>query len=179
MIAWKIFVREATISIRVRQIKVREKHAERQVRPRRALHSGLAGGKGIELWSFSQGSGLARRGASSGAQEFDHRCDGSVDAIGNPVGQGRECPRHDGIKRLRHLHSLDAPMQTFDVFQLQLTRGMLHEDGALELYESDGDFQASLPGWAARFAEDGCASTRPERDGGDAFFAAAMQRALK
>ena len=27
---------------------------------------------------------------------------------------------------------------------------MLHEDGALELYESDADFRASLPGWAAR-----------------------------
>jgi D-amino-acid dehydrogenase len=30
------------------------------------------------------------------------------------------------------------------------TLGMLHEDGALELYESDADFQSSLPGWAAR-----------------------------
>jgi 16S rRNA (cytosine967-C5)-methyltransferase len=38
---------------------------------------------------------------------------------------------------------------------------------------------APRPGWAARFAEDGYASTRPERDGGDAFFAAAMRRALK
>jgi D-amino-acid dehydrogenase len=30
------------------------------------------------------------------------------------------------------------------------TQAMLHEDGALELYESEADFQASLPGWAAR-----------------------------
>jgi 16S rRNA (cytosine967-C5)-methyltransferase len=36
---------------------------------------------------------------------------------------------------------------------------------------------ASLPGWAARFAEGGYASTRPERDGGDAFFAAVLHRA--
>ena len=27
---------------------------------------------------------------------------------------------------------------------------MLHEDGSLELYESEAEFQASLPGWAAR-----------------------------
>ena len=38
---------------------------------------------------------------------------------------------------------------------------------------------APLAGWAARFAESGYACTRPERDGGDAFFAAVMQRALK
>jgi 16S rRNA (cytosine967-C5)-methyltransferase len=38
---------------------------------------------------------------------------------------------------------------------------------------------APLAGWAARFAEGGYACTRPERDGGDAFFAAVMQRALK
>jgi D-amino-acid dehydrogenase len=30
------------------------------------------------------------------------------------------------------------------------TRPMLNEDGSLELYESEGEFQASLPGWAAR-----------------------------
>jgi D-amino-acid dehydrogenase len=30
------------------------------------------------------------------------------------------------------------------------TRSMLREDGSLELYESDAEFQASLPGWAAR-----------------------------
>jgi D-amino-acid dehydrogenase len=30
------------------------------------------------------------------------------------------------------------------------TRPMLREDGALELYESDAEFQASLPGWSAR-----------------------------
>jgi D-amino-acid dehydrogenase len=30
------------------------------------------------------------------------------------------------------------------------TGHMLREDGSLELYESDGEFQASLPGWAAR-----------------------------
>ncbi len=29
-------------------------------------------------------------------------------------------------------------------------RSMLHEDGSLELYESEAEFQASLPGWAAR-----------------------------
>ena len=38
---------------------------------------------------------------------------------------------------------------------------------------------APLPGWAARFADDGYASTRPERDGGDAFFVATMRRGLK
>ena len=27
---------------------------------------------------------------------------------------------------------------------------MLHEDGSLELYESDAEFKASLPGWAVR-----------------------------
>ncbi len=30
------------------------------------------------------------------------------------------------------------------------TRGMLREEGSLELYESDAEFAASLPGWAAR-----------------------------
>lgn len=30
------------------------------------------------------------------------------------------------------------------------TRSMLREDGSLELYESEAEFQASLPGWAAR-----------------------------
>ncbi|MFC3724856.1 NAD(P)/FAD-dependent oxidoreductase [Neoaquamicrobium sediminum] len=30
------------------------------------------------------------------------------------------------------------------------TRSMLREEGALELYESDGEFKASLPGWQAR-----------------------------
>ena len=30
------------------------------------------------------------------------------------------------------------------------TRNMLREDGCLELYESEGEFHASLPGWAAR-----------------------------
>lgn len=30
------------------------------------------------------------------------------------------------------------------------TRPMLREDGCLELYESEAEFQASLPGWAAR-----------------------------
>ena len=30
------------------------------------------------------------------------------------------------------------------------TGNMLHEDGSLELYESEGEFKASLPGWAAR-----------------------------
>lgn len=30
------------------------------------------------------------------------------------------------------------------------TRSMLREDGALELYESDAEFRASLPGWQAR-----------------------------
>jgi D-amino-acid dehydrogenase len=30
------------------------------------------------------------------------------------------------------------------------TRSMLREDGSLELYESDAEFRASLPGWAAR-----------------------------
>lgn len=30
------------------------------------------------------------------------------------------------------------------------TRGMLREDGSLELYESEAEFRASLPGWAAR-----------------------------
>ncbi len=30
------------------------------------------------------------------------------------------------------------------------TKNMLREDGSLELYESDAEFRASLPGWAAR-----------------------------
>ncbi|MER8468683.1 FAD-binding oxidoreductase [Mesorhizobium sp. M0306] len=30
------------------------------------------------------------------------------------------------------------------------TRPMLHEDGSLELYDSEAEFKASLPGWAAR-----------------------------
>ncbi len=30
------------------------------------------------------------------------------------------------------------------------TKGMLREDGSLELYESETEFRASLPGWAAR-----------------------------
>ena len=32
------------------------------------------------------------------------------------------------------------------------TRAMLREDGSLELYESEAEFEASLPGWAARRA---------------------------
>ena len=35
---------------------------------------------------------------------------------------------------------------------------------------------APLPGWAAPFADGGYASTRPERDAGDAFFVAALRR---
>ncbi|PYQ17560.1 MAG: hypothetical protein DMF80_00270 [Acidobacteria bacterium] len=35
---------------------------------------------------------------------------------------------------------------------------------------------AALPGWAAPFGEGGFACTRPERDGGDLFFAAVMAR---
>jgi D-amino-acid dehydrogenase len=43
-----------------------------------------------------------------------------------------------------------AEPEWMGLMQRSGTRGMLHEDGALELYESDGDFRASLPGWAAR-----------------------------
>ena len=43
-----------------------------------------------------------------------------------------------------------AEAEWMGLMQRSGTRGMLHEDGSLELYESDADFQASLPGWAAR-----------------------------
>ena len=36
------------------------------------------------------------------------------------------------------------------LLQLSNTRSMLREDGALELYESEAEFRASLPGWEAR-----------------------------
>ena len=43
-----------------------------------------------------------------------------------------------------------AEAEWMGLMQRSGTRGMLREDGALELYESDAEFQASLPGWAAR-----------------------------
>ena len=43
-----------------------------------------------------------------------------------------------------------AETEWMGLMQRSGTQAMLHEDGALELYESDADFQASLPGWAAR-----------------------------
>ncbi len=36
------------------------------------------------------------------------------------------------------------------LFDRSGTRAMLREDGSLELYESEAEFKASLPGWAAR-----------------------------
>ena len=43
-----------------------------------------------------------------------------------------------------------AEAEWMGLMQRSGTRGMLHEDGSLELYESDAEFKASLPGWAAR-----------------------------
>ena len=43
-----------------------------------------------------------------------------------------------------------AEAEWMGLMQRSATRGMLHEDGCLELYESDAEFQSSLPGWAAR-----------------------------
>lgn len=37
-----------------------------------------------------------------------------------------------------------------DLMDRSGTRAMLREDGSLELYESEAEFRASLPGWAAR-----------------------------
>jgi D-amino-acid dehydrogenase len=43
-----------------------------------------------------------------------------------------------------------AETEWMALMQRSGTRSMLREDGSLELYESEGEFQASLPGWAAR-----------------------------
>jgi D-amino-acid dehydrogenase len=43
-----------------------------------------------------------------------------------------------------------AEAEWMGLMQRSATRGMLHEDGSLELYESEAEFQASLPGWAVR-----------------------------
>jgi D-amino-acid dehydrogenase len=43
-----------------------------------------------------------------------------------------------------------AEAEWMGLMQRSGTRGMLRENGSLELYESEAEFQASLPGWAAR-----------------------------
>jgi D-amino-acid dehydrogenase len=43
-----------------------------------------------------------------------------------------------------------AEAEWMRLFQDSDTRSMLREDGALELYESEAEFTASLPGWQAR-----------------------------
>ncbi|RLP25927.1 FAD-binding oxidoreductase [Mesorhizobium sp. YM1C-6-2] len=43
-----------------------------------------------------------------------------------------------------------AEPEWMDLLDRSGTRSMLREDGSLELYESEGEFRASLPGWAAR-----------------------------
>ncbi|WP_137933013.1 NAD(P)/FAD-dependent oxidoreductase [Mesorhizobium comanense] len=43
-----------------------------------------------------------------------------------------------------------AEAEWTDLLDRSGTRSMLREDGSLELYESEAEFKASLPGWAAR-----------------------------
>lgn len=43
-----------------------------------------------------------------------------------------------------------AEMEWMGLMDRSGTRGMLREDGSLELYESEAEFHASLPGWAVR-----------------------------
>jgi D-amino-acid dehydrogenase len=43
-----------------------------------------------------------------------------------------------------------AEAEWLALMQRSATRHMLHEDGSLELYESETEFRAALPGWAAR-----------------------------
>ena len=43
-----------------------------------------------------------------------------------------------------------AEAEWMRLMQRSATRSMLREDGSLELYESEAEFNASLPGWAAR-----------------------------
>ncbi|MCZ8547278.1 FAD-binding oxidoreductase [Mesorhizobium qingshengii] len=43
-----------------------------------------------------------------------------------------------------------AEAEWMDLLDRSGTRSMLREDGSLELYESQAEFRASLPGWAAR-----------------------------
>ncbi|MBN9250807.1 MAG: amino acid dehydrogenase [Mesorhizobium sp. 61-13] len=43
-----------------------------------------------------------------------------------------------------------AEAEWLALMERSATRSMLHEDGSLELYESEPEFQASLSGWAAR-----------------------------
>ena len=43
-----------------------------------------------------------------------------------------------------------AEAEWMALMQRSGTRGMLREDGSLELYESDAEFRASLPGWSER-----------------------------
>lgn len=43
-----------------------------------------------------------------------------------------------------------AEAEWMDLLDRSGTRSMLREDGSLELYESEAEFRASLPGWAAR-----------------------------
>lgn len=43
-----------------------------------------------------------------------------------------------------------AEREWMDLLERSGTRAMLHEDGCLELYESEAEFKASLPGWEAR-----------------------------
>jgi D-amino-acid dehydrogenase len=43
-----------------------------------------------------------------------------------------------------------AEAEWMSLFDRSATRRMLREDGSLELYESEGEFRASLSGWAAR-----------------------------
>ncbi|WP_214470791.1 FAD-binding oxidoreductase [Mesorhizobium sp. dw_380] len=43
-----------------------------------------------------------------------------------------------------------AEAEWMDLLDRSGTRPMLREDGSLELYESEAEFRASLPGWAAR-----------------------------
>ena len=55
----------------------------------------------------------------------------------------RASPRRPALMQL-------AEAEWMGLMQRSGTRGMLREDGSLELYESEAEFQASLPGWAAR-----------------------------
>ena len=55
-------------------------------------------------------------------------------------GKPRRAGRHDEARRSR-VDGADRPLRHAD---------MLREDGSLELYESEAEFRASLPGWAAR-----------------------------
>ena len=62
---------------------------------------------------------------------------------GAPANYERSLAAQAGMMRL-------AETEWSGLMQRSATAGMLRENGSLELYDSEGGFQAALPGWEAR-----------------------------